>query len=224
MENKNEQLQQFLHNNPNASKASISEGIDLKGLPLFNLLKKMTGDGIIKEEGAGDDKTYVLVKIDNGLKRYEGGEDDLEVDSDKKTEEGQQGTEETGETGGQVTEGEQEEVKSTSRDSSKYKFNGQEYGKGPLVRAVVSQYVADNPKTSYEKLKEVFPDTLLKRFGIFQDVNEAKTIGGKGIRYFMKPDQVIKLADREVVVCNQFTLDNIQSFLKVAKGLGYKIK
>jgi hypothetical protein len=44
MENKNEQLQQFLQNNPNATKAAISEGIDLKGLPLFNLLKKMLND------------------------------------------------------------------------------------------------------------------------------------------------------------------------------------
>ncbi len=63
MENKNEQLQQFLQNNPNATKAAIAEGIDLKGLQLFNLLKKMTGDGIIKEEGEGDEKTYSLINL-----------------------------------------------------------------------------------------------------------------------------------------------------------------
>ena len=65
MENKNQQLQAFLQNNPNANKTAISEGIDLKGLPLFNLLKRMTGDGTIAESGEGDEKTYSLVNVDS---------------------------------------------------------------------------------------------------------------------------------------------------------------
>jgi hypothetical protein len=65
---------------------------------------------------------------------------------------------------------------------------------------------------------------LLKRFGIFQDEQIAKEIGGRGERYFLKPERTIKLVDRTVVVCNQFTFGNIQPFLKVAKNLGYKIK
>jgi hypothetical protein len=76
----------------------------------------------------------------------------------------------------------------------------------------------------FKKLKEIFPDELLKRFGIFQDEETAHQIAPKGGRYFSKPEQLIKLKDRTVVVCNQFTLANIQPFLKAAKTLGYKIK
>ncbi|PZF71850.1 hypothetical protein [Taibaiella soli] len=109
------------------------------------------------------------------------------------------------------------------RDVSQYTFNGRSFGKGPLVRAVVAQYVLDHQEITYEELKEVFPDDLLKRFGIFQDQKTAKEIAPKGNRYFTKPDQIINVKDKEVVVCSQFTLENLQPFLKVARGLGYDI-
>src|SRR5690606_12233727 len=121
------------------------------------------------------------------------------------------------------TEAKTESVESKGRDNSKMKFNNELYGKGPLVRAVVAQYVADNPSTTYKQLKDVFHDNLLQRFGIFQDEETAGKIAPKGKRYFNKPEQMIKLKDKKIVVCNQFTLANIQPFLKVAKGLGYKI-
>lgn len=110
------------------------------------------------------------------------------------------------------------------RDISKFTFNKESYGKGPLVRAVVAKYVEDNPTVTYKKLKEVFPDELLKRYGIFQDEATAREISGKRDRYFFKPEHVIKLKDKKIVVCNQLTFQNIQPFLKVAKQLGYKIK
>jgi len=92
------------------------------------------------------------------------------------------------------------------------------------VRAVIAQYVADNPGTTYKKLKEAFPDELLKRFGICQDVDTATSIDTTGKRYFFKEEHVIKLKDKKIVVCNQFTLANIQPFLAKAKELGYKVK
>lgn len=110
------------------------------------------------------------------------------------------------------------------RNNDKYQFNGNSYGKGPLVREVVRQYVASHPKTTIKKLKEVFPDELLHRFGIFQEVDHARTFGARD-RYFFKEEHQIKLADKKVVVvCNQFTTANIQPFLKAAKALGFKIK
>lgn len=110
------------------------------------------------------------------------------------------------------------------RNNDKYQFNGNSYGKGPLVREVVRQYVADHPKTTFKKLKEVFPDELLHRFGIFQEVDHARTFGARD-RYFFKEEHQIKLGDKKVVVvCNQFTTANIQPFLKAAKALSFKIK
>lgn len=110
------------------------------------------------------------------------------------------------------------------RDNSKYKFNGEMYGKGPLVRAVVKQYVQDNPKITLTQLRDIFPDELLRRYGIFQEESEAREISGKCDRYFLKPEHLIQLKKEKIAVCSQFTFENIQPFLKLAKGMGYKIK
>lgn len=190
----NQKLLTFLEQNPKSTKNEIQEATGLKGLQLYNLLRKLVKDETIVEH---PNQTYSIATID--------------------------GTEEQ-EPVQQTTKSPTVKPKAKTRDSSKYKFEGEEYGKGPLVRAVVSKYVEDNPKTNYKQLKEVFPDELLKRFGIFQDEKTAKEIAPKGKRYFEKPEQMIKLKDRHIVVCNQFTLANIQPFLKVAKTLGYKIK
>lgn len=197
MQTANEQVLEFLKNNPKSNKVAITAATTLSGLFLFNLLKKLQTENQITSEGEGAEMTFSFSGSDK---------DAAPMESDK-------------------TEEETPIVKPTKgRDNSKYKFNNEEYGKGPLVRAVVAKYVEDNPSVTHDGLKKVFPDELLKRFGIFQDEKTAKEIGGRGERYFFKPERKIKLVDRTVVVCNQFTFENIQPFLKVAKNLGYKIK
>ena len=113
--------------------------------------------------------------------------------------------------------------KSVGCYSSKYKFNGQEYGTGPLVSAIVEQYVKDNPDVPYAALKLIFPDTLLNRFSIFQNEATARTIAKGGNRYFTKQEQVIKLSDASIVVCNQLTAENIKPFLVVIGELGFEV-
>lgn len=192
-----EQLMEFLKNNPKSNKVAINAATGLNGLVLFNLLKKLQTENIIVSEGEGSEMVFSM------------GEEQVKEESEP----------------GDQTQKETPIVKPTKgRDNSKYKFNNEEYGKGPLVRAVVAKYVEDNPSINYDGLKKIFPDELLKRFGIFQDEKTAKEIGGRGERYFFKPERTIELVDRTVVVCNQFTFENIQPFLKVAKQLGYKIK
>ncbi|MBN9485527.1 MAG: hypothetical protein BGO70_14365 [Bacteroidetes bacterium 43-93] len=227
MDNAIQKLLDFLKTNPKSNKAAITIATGLAGLHLFNVLKKLQADGLV-EQHEGEEKTYSLVEQENEEstesanatsmtdepKETVAGIDNEPPFQQDKTEDANKGTESV----------QKPIVKSTGRDSSKLTFNGQEYGKGPLVRAVVAQYVADNPDTDYNKLKEMFPDDLLKRFGIFQDEATAAVIAKKGNRYFTKPEQVIKLKDKTVVVCNQFTLANIQPFLKVAKELGYEVK
>ena len=208
MENANQKLREFLKDNPNSNKATITEATGLNGLFLFNLLKKMQADGEIIEVEDADQKLYSIAG------------DNLEQQADVATVNEQQAEVSTNNEDGQS----EQTVIPKGRDNSKFKFNGEEYGKGPLVRAVVAQYVADYPATTYEQLKEVFPNELLKRFGIFQNLETANQIANKGNRYFTKQEHVIELVDEKIVVCNQFTLANIQPFLKAAKKLGYKIK
>ncbi|MFA6151032.1 MAG: hypothetical protein WC716_06920 [Chitinophagaceae bacterium] len=206
MQTVNEKLMEFLKNNPNSSKATISEATGINGLVLFNAIKKLQKEELIISEGEGSEMEFSMTNESGQEKILE-----QEAEIEEHIEEVEKDIEEA-------------VVKSNGRDNSKYKFNNQEYGKGPLVRAVVAKYVEDNSPVTFKKLKEVFPDTLLKRFGIFQDIEMAKEIGGKGNRYFTKPEQTIKLKDKSVVVCNQFTFANIQPFLKAVKSVGYKIK
>lgn len=202
MENVNQKLLTFLGKNPDSTKVDILRKTGIKGIQLYNLLRSLLKEEKIVEREDDVEKYYSL-KTEIEQVKADSSELNLETPAEKTK---------------------QKVSTPTGRDNSKFKFNGELFGKGPLIRAVVAQYVADNPNTTYKQLKSVFPDELLKRFGIFQDETTAKAIAPKGGRYFEKPEQMIKLKDRKVVVCNQFTLSNIQPFLKVARSLGYKIK
>ena len=232
MQTANENLIGFLKENPNSTKETIGNGTGLKGLVLFNILRKLQNEEQITSQGDGDGTTYSLVEETESVEQtVEEDTSGIIIEEPVSTDQTEQSTEveenEATDFASNEPDIEQpvvEKGKSTVRDNSKFTFNGEAYGKGPLVRAVVSQYVKDNPAVTYEKLKEAFPDTLLKRFGIFQDEKSARDIAKKGERYFFKEEHVIKLADARIVVCNQFTSDNIQPFLKVAEKLGYDIK
>ena len=125
----------------------------------------------------------------------------------------------------QVETSDDEEVTTVSkgRDDTTFKFMGADYKKGPLVREVVRKYAEDH-KPSLKQLKDAFPDELLKRFGVWQEEDQAKSIQGARDRYFWKEEHQIKIKGKIIVVCNQWTSANIQPFLKAAKALGYKIK
>jgi len=114
---------------------------------------------------------------------------------------------------------------SGSRDISKIKFNGTMYGKGRLVLAVVQHYVKNNPRVSYTKLKEVFSDEFQQRYGMVQELSKAKKLSVDRDRFFLKAEDLIKIGDKKIAVCNQFGSNNIAPFLKMVKSkLGYNIK
>ena len=114
--------------------------------------------------------------------------------------------------------------KAAGRNKDQYKLDGVLYGKGRIVQAVVRKYVSDHPKVTYKQLKEVFPDDLLNRFGIFQDEPTAASLSGARPRYFQKDGDGIKLGDRKVVfTSSQFTATNVMPLLDIAKKLNMKI-
>jgi hypothetical protein len=118
-------------------------------------------------------------------------------------------------------------TKSKGRNNDKYKIAGdtQVYGKGRIIQAAVRKYVAEHPKVTYKQLKEVFPDELLARFGVFQDENGANNLASAGRqRYFMGENDGIKLGDKKVVyTCSQLTAKNIVKIIDACKKAGIKI-
>lgn len=111
------------------------------------------------------------------------------------------------------------------RDRSGYMFNGETYGKGQLVRAIISAHVENNKNITLEQLKKAFPAELLKGYGPFQTHEKALAISKVKKRFFLNDSQLIRLKDKVVIsVCSQFSKDNIGPFLECAKGLGFKIE
>ena len=118
---------------------------------------------------------------------------------------------------------------SDNRDYSKYVFEGQTYGKGRLVLAVVKKYVADNPTVLFFDLLKAFPDDLQGAKGVVRlsnDVSdEDKGIGGTK-RYYTGVSEKIPLSSgEEVLVSDQWGAPNIDKFIKNAvDNLNYDIQ
>ena len=233
----NEQLIKFLKGTPNSNKAAITAAIGVKGLPLFNLLKKMLADGQITSLGEGNETTYSLAEPQSEEQPIAEEAPQPVVVS----EEVQVTNEQAGQVEQTVTvvdeaaneenkEKGQQDIKATatksttSRDNTKYVFEKETYGKGKLVVACLKKIIELNPSTTFAHLKELFPDTLMKRFGVFEEIKKAKEISGTRDRYFFKEEDVIKLADKKVVICSQWTAGLIAEFIKTAKTNGFKIK
>ena len=110
----------------------------------------------------------------------------------------------------------------SSRDFSKYKFNGNTYGKNRLVLAVVKAYL-DSTKATYDELKNVFADSIQGNWGVFQTVEYAEKKDPR--RYFLKPDEVLLTGDGiNIAVCTQWGMPKIDDFIDAAIKLGYEIK
>jgi len=111
------------------------------------------------------------------------------------------------------------------RDKTKYRFNNHLYGKGRLVLAVVKKYASDHPGTTFDGLANVFPATVQGPIGVFNlfDSVQEKYSDKQHKRHFVKPDEIIKLADSEVVVCTEWGIGNINDFLRLVKEIGYEV-
>lgn len=111
----------------------------------------------------------------------------------------------------------------SGRDLTTYKFNGNEYNKTRLAHALVSQYVKDK-RPGLKGLLEIFPDEIVKPYGMIRKIEEAKEISKDRLRFLIKPDEEIKVRDCVIACSNQWTPDRIEILLGIAKKLGYKIK
>ena len=112
---------------------------------------------------------------------------------------------------------------SSTMDYSKYIFNGKEYGKGRLVLAVVKAYVQDNPSITYTQLKTIFYDKIQGSTGVVATIEEAKSKRKDFTkRYYV--EEPIFLDQKQILVCTQWGIGNIDNFIDKAKNLGYFIE
>jgi hypothetical protein len=118
------------------------------------------------------------------------------------------------------------EQASQNKDYTKYTYNGDRYGKAPLVLAVISEFVKNNPKTTYQDIKDTFTDDIQGSYGCVATLEEAQSIKEKsGKRHYMNDDQVLTSADNvQFVVCTQWGTGNITTFLAKAKALEFVIE
>lgn len=120
-------------------------------------------------------------------------------------------------------EGEDPIVRKTpfrTKDTTKYYFNGSKYGKGRLVLAVVTDYVLNHPNIHFEELEVAFPKATQGSIGVFNTLEHSNN---NSIRYYVKQDEVIGIADGDITICNQWGVGNIGKFIEQAETLGYAI-
>jgi hypothetical protein len=105
----------------------------------------------------------------------------------------------------------------------KFWFNGQLFGSGRLVLAVINRHVESNPTISYEELEQLFPKSCVGRgFGVFETLEIASKQKRK--RYFLAADDIVKLSDATIAVCSQWDYRNIGKFIAAANDCGYSIQ
>ena len=120
-------------------------------------------------------------------------------------------------------------VTTSIKDKTKYEFENKTYGKGRLVLAVVHKYAEDNKGISFTDLQNAFPDDLQGSKGVVR-LSKSVSDEDKGVgavkRYFVKANEIIKLASgEEVLVSDQWGgADKMDKFIQhVTTKLNYKI-
>ena len=98
------------------------------------------------------------------------------------------------------------------------------YVKRRFVLEVVKHYIKDHPNINYVELEKVFPSNLhSKALGVIRTLIEVqekiKSHPDLKKRYFLKPDEVILLADGTKIVVNNQWGTLFPRFLEAAKKL-----
>ena len=124
-----------------------------------------------------------------------------------------------------------------SKDYSRYSFDGIELPKNGYVYAVIENYVSQNPAITLDQ----FPQKVIERnfngrkniYEVWKTYDEAiKLYQDKGYKrfyvtkrggdYINDKDMVIKLADAEICISNQWDLDGVEKFIEHMKTIGIR--
>ncbi len=168
-------------------KKTISESTSTKGILLEGTLSKLIKENILEVKEKEGQKFYyvssensetIIVEEEKGTEINEPSTDSPKKENKK----GKKGKASTKSVAEEEEKGEKEKTVSSKgkteggRDMRKFRFDGGQHTKGGLVLAVLRKYVEKHKNISVAKLKETFPDELLQRFGVFQEVRKGKNL------------------------------------------------
>jgi hypothetical protein len=117
------------------------------------------------------------------------------------------------------------EIESNKR--AKYIFNGNVYGAGRIVLAVIKKICHDNQEYNLEKLQEIFPKIHPTYYTVTTKDNAQNILETtKHKRYYLNQEDIIKTSDdRELSVSNQWGRDGANAFIRqIPEELGYTIE
>ena len=121
---------------------------------------------------------------------------------------------------------ERREARKSSRDYTRYLFNGDTFNKRKLVLAVIQAWVARHSPDNLAELLQAFPQEI-RSGGLFVPEEETKAIYHRqGIqRHFLGDGEILSFPDgSRYAISNQWGKGNIDKFLNQSKKLGYEIE
>jgi hypothetical protein len=114
-------------------------------------------------------------------------------------------------------------VDKSGRDVSTYELEGERLRKGRLALRVIQRFAREN-NAGLKEIQELFPNEIVKPYGLTQPLLDAKKISGKRDRFFMKDGDQIITPDGPICVSNQITKERVENIIKIAQEtLGYEI-
>lgn len=109
------------------------------------------------------------------------------------------------------------------RDTTKYSFNNNSYGKSKVVLAVIKDYVKCNPEVTYDAMLTAFPKQLQGSTGVFNELKATEEKFKKSVHKLHFMQDIINLKDCDIVVSTEWGISNINNFLKEVERFGYSI-
>jgi len=121
---------------------------------------------------------------------------------------------------------ERREARKSSKDYTRYLFQGNLYNKRKLVLAVIQSWVSKNKPNSLSGLLQAFPQEI-RSGGLFVPEQEAKETyeRQKIYRHFIGDGEILNFPDStQYAVSNQWGKGNIEKFITQSKKLGFEIE
>lgn len=198
---------------------AIAELLTIPVIQVHNVLNKFNKDGLIEIGEDESGKTYTVKDREGLQKLTEAKQEESETPKvEKKV------AEPKPEKKPAAPKQESKAPEPAGRHTGKFIYNKVPYSKSACALKVVTDYV-EKEKPSLKQLRAAFPDEIISRFGVVNELKAAQDLSKDRNRYHLHEHQILTTSDgKKVVVCNQFSIDRFLRFCEAAAVLGYKIK